>query len=222
MHRPITHLSSGQDLSARVRAGELPAYVEREKDRTELRPALAAAANGEQPPVRLVLITGASLAGKTRTAIEAMRAELPTWRLLIPRSARSLAQLLTAGFGLRHIVVWLNEIQEFLRENEGVERLNRLLDLPTGPIVLLATLSSDAEEALRDTAGWWLLQRAAHRIMLQRRPPRDDFERELARGRSLDDPWIAEALSKIGDRYGIAEWLGAGPQLVPRPRRLAL
>jgi hypothetical protein len=52
VHRPIRHLSSGQDLTERVLAGELPTYVEREKDRTELRPALAAANAGGGPPVR--------------------------------------------------------------------------------------------------------------------------------------------------------------------------
>ena len=122
-------------------------------DRTLLRPALAAAAAGMGPPVRLMLITGTSLAGKTRSAVEAMRAELPTWRLLIPHGAHSLAKLLDHGFHLRHTVMWLNEAQELLGQNSDVEQVERLLDLDTGPTVLLATLRADREDALRGTAG---------------------------------------------------------------------
>ncbi|QYN41198.1 hypothetical protein K1T35_48545 (plasmid) [Pseudonocardia sp. DSM 110487] len=212
VHPPITRLSSGQNLSERVRAGELPTYVEREKD-AELRPALAAAAAGEGPPVRLVLVTGASLAGKTRAAVEAMQAELPTWRLLIPRSARGLAEMLDAQFNLRHTVLWLDEVQEMLEQDIGSEQLNRLLDLPVGPTVLLATLRADTQDAFRDTAGDRLLRRANTRITLHRRPLPAELERALARAHESDDLWLAEALDKIGDRYGIAEWLAAGPQL---------
>ena len=46
-------------------------------------------------------------------------------------------------------------------------------------------------------------------------PPRPrPAPRELNRAAKLDDPWIREALAEIGDRYGIAEWLAAGPQLL--------
>jgi hypothetical protein len=219
VHRPITRLSSGQDLSERLLKGELPAYMEREKDRTELRPALAKVAAGDGPVVRLVLVTGASLAGKTRAAVEAMRAALPTWRLLIPRSAHGLAELLNAEFDLRRTVVWLNEIQELVVQESGAEQLERLLELEAGPTVLLATLRADAEDPLRGTAGGRLLRRATPRITMQRRPPRAELERELARARELDDPWLADALDKIGDRYGIAEWLAAGPQLADQLER---
>lgn len=93
-------------------------------------------------------------------------------------------------------------------------QLERLLDRDTGPTVLLATLRADRDEALSGSAGGRVLDRAAHRIRLYRRPPHAEFDRELTRPHSLDDPWLADALAKIGDRYGIAEWLAAGPQLV--------
>lgn len=220
VHRPITQVRSGEDLvdlTEQVDAGELPAYVVREKDlepRTGLRPVLAEMATGTGPPVRLVLVTGESLAGKTRAAVEAMRAELPSWRLLIPRSAARLGRLLDEHLDLRRTVVWLDEIQEFLDQDTGVEQVDRLLDLPGGPIVLLATLRTDAEASLRGKPAWRLLTRRAHRIILHRRPPRAGLDRELARARQIDDPWIPEAavMSELG--YGIAEWLGAGPQIV--------
>jgi hypothetical protein len=77
VHAPITLLSDGQDLSDRAAAGELPAYVLRGVDETELRPALQAAADGTPPPVRLVVIVGESAAGKSRAAVEAACAVLP-------------------------------------------------------------------------------------------------------------------------------------------------
>jgi hypothetical protein len=40
VHAPITLLVDGQDLSSKVAAGELPGYVLREVDKTDLRPAL--------------------------------------------------------------------------------------------------------------------------------------------------------------------------------------
>lgn len=224
VHRPITRLGTGGeavDLTDRVAAGDLPSYVLREKDLepvTGLRAVLAAMATGTGPAVRLVLITGESAAGKTRAAVEAMRAELGHWRLLIPHSADRLAQLLDHDrdqhLDLRHVVVWLDEIQEVFEQTSGTEQIRRLLALPAGPTVLLGTVRTDREAALRGSAGWDVLDRRAHRIALKRRPSRAELDRELARARELDDPWIAEALDRIGSRYGIAEWLSAGPQLL--------
>lgn len=102
-------------MAARVEAGDYPAYVLRETDldpdpHRGLRATLAAAAGGAGPAVRLMVITGESSAGKTRAAVEAIRAELPAWRLVIPHSAASLKQLLDQHPRLRHTVVWLDEI----------------------------------------------------------------------------------------------------------------
>ncbi len=221
VHAPITLLSDGQDLSARAAAGELPGYVLREVDQTELRPALQAVADGAPPPVRLVVIVGESAAGKSRAAAEAVRTVLPDWTLVVPRRPADLVALhpdQRGGVSPAQVVVWLDEIQHLLTPPDAVAALHRLLDLPAGPVVLLATLRTDAEFALRDSPGWQLLDRADHRITLHRRSPdRDVRERELARARDLadaGDPWLAEALDKTGDRYGIAEWLAAGPQLL--------
>jgi hypothetical protein len=219
VHRPITRLGSGNDLSGRVAAGELPAYVLRETDLdpdpvTGLRATLAEAAAGTGPPVRLVVITGESSAGKTRAAVEAMHAHLGAWRLLIPHGAASLARLLDQHPPLQHTVVWLDEIDRILGDHGGVEQVRRLLTVRDGPLVLLGTLRTDREAALRATPGWELLDRRAHRVPLKRRPPRAELERELERARELDDPWIAEALARMGTRYGIGEWLAAGPQLL--------
>jgi hypothetical protein len=82
-----------------------------------LRARLASAATvGSGRRVHLVLITGESSAGKTRAAVEVMRAHLARWRLLIPYSATRLELLLDQHLDLHHVVVWLDELQDFLRE----------------------------------------------------------------------------------------------------------
>jgi hypothetical protein len=85
--------------------------------------------------------------------------------------------------------------------------------------VLLAILRSDAETALHGTAGWRLLdpRTASHRT-----PPStsgDELELELARARELDDPWIREALTKIGDGYGRCATAGGRRRPGRRPNR---
>ena len=215
VHRPITHMRSGQDLSVRLIEIGLPAYVLRESDLAPggLRARIGAAAAEKR--ARLIVICGDAAAGKTRTALEAMRSILPAWRLLAPYGANSLLSILDGHPNLRHVVVWLDEIQDYLREPNGLVAVRRLLGNLDGPTILLGTVRTDREEVLRGTPGWDLLDRQADRIVLRRRPPGPEFEGELARARQLDgDPWIADALSSIGDRYGIGEWLAAGPQLL--------
>ena len=214
VHKPLTRLRNGDDLSGRLARSGLPAYVLRETDLAPngLRATLTTASSGSS--TRFVLITGDSTAGKTRTAVEAIRAVLPTWRLILPHSAMDLKAILDLHLEMRHVVVWCDEVQEMLREPVGLAQIRRLLAAPSGPIVLMATLRADREEALRGTAEWSLLDRRAERFLIRRRPHRNEFERELVRARELSDPWIVEAVARIGEQYGIAEWIAAGPQLL--------
>jgi hypothetical protein len=201
------------DLTARVMAGELPAYVCRDADLepdTGLRAVLSASIAQPDPPVRLVVVGGEPAAGKTRSAVEAMRAELSDWRLLIPRDVAELRRYST----LPRTVVWLDEIQRLLGEPGGVAEIERLLALADGPTVLLATLSDDQRDSLRGGA-WVLLDQRARWVRLTR----DLADSELARAKELDDPWIAEAVEQTEHGSGIAEWLAAGPLL---QRRLEL
>ena len=214
VHQPITQLSDGTDMTDQVRAGRLPDYVLRTVDEQLLRPALAAAARGEAPAVRLVVVTGESTAGKTRAAVEGARAELADWTLVVPHGPADLMALLDpAAASPRRVLVFLDEVQHFLADPAAATTLARLLELPAGPVVLLATLRSDAEAALTGTPGAALLRPGrALRVPLRRRPDPD----ELARARALaeHDPWLREALGAVDDGYGIAEWLAAGPQLL--------
>ena len=134
VHRPITRLrptqiesgeqDSADNLEVRIGAGELPAYVIRERDlaaRTGLRPMLADMATQSGPSVRMVLISGESAAGKTRAAYEAMNTELAGWQLLVPHNADSLYVLQDEpDLLLGHTVVWLDEAQTVLGAPTGL------------------------------------------------------------------------------------------------------
>jgi hypothetical protein len=103
------------NVAERVTAGEQPAYVGRDCD-AELRALLSSAVVEPNPPVRLVVVGGESGSGKTRTAVQAMRAELPDWRLLIPDGVAALRQY----SNLARTVVWLDEMWWLLGDRDGL------------------------------------------------------------------------------------------------------
>ncbi|MCL9759122.1 hypothetical protein [Frankia sp. AiPa1] len=101
----------------------LPAYVARDVDsaRDGVRARLRAmAARGG-----FLLLVGDSSVGKSRTAFEAVRAELGDWPLLHPAGAVELDTLAAGGSGGR-LVVWLDELQTYLdTDSAGGERRPR-------------------------------------------------------------------------------------------------
>ncbi|MER6359866.1 hypothetical protein [Kitasatospora sp. NPDC001527] len=117
----------------------LPAYVEREHDQV-LRQRLAVVASGAE--TALVVVRGESCTGKTRTAFEAVRACLPTWNLVFPKTPASLLAILEAGVLTSGTVLWLNEAQNYLTGNAGeavAAALRTQLERP-GPVAIVLTL----------------------------------------------------------------------------------
>ncbi|MCM3923327.1 toll/interleukin-1 receptor domain-containing protein [Frankia sp. AiPs1] len=114
----------------------LPTYVVRDVDEAEggLRPRLRkAAARGG-----FVLLLGASSVGKTRSAVEAVRAIFPDWRLIRPVGPGEVATLAENAPG--RLVLWLDELQLYLDGHDGLTRqtMISLLDAPE-PVVVVAT-----------------------------------------------------------------------------------
>jgi hypothetical protein len=106
---------------------KLTAYVLRDHDR-RLRDSLIRLTH---PNARsnLVLVVGTSCAGKTRTLYEAIRAVLPTWQLIAPRTAADLTRSLEAGIP-PSTVVWLDELQDRLTHTgEGPRAANYITEL---------------------------------------------------------------------------------------------
>ncbi|WP_435228408.1 hypothetical protein [Streptomyces sp. Tue6028] len=203
---------------------ELPSYVLRDAD-SELRGHIRRGRDHGG----LVLVHGPSTAGKTRAAAEAIWAELAGWALLVPVVPESLVHLAGARLDLTRTVIWLNELDVYLGAGgRQAEALTRLLALPERPVVVATVRAhqlSDLEEDeghLGSDGGRRPPQdrRAAALVAgLLGRARRVRMERmfsaaELARAEELrEDTRLADALKSAG-RYGVAEALAAGPELL--------
>jgi tetratricopeptide (TPR) repeat protein/type II secretory pathway pseudopilin PulG len=200
-------------LPARV-----PVYVPRDLDaRLDAALAHALASGG------LVLLRGDSTAGKSRAAYEALRRLPGELRVLVPHRRGSLRALLDGRVELEGVVVWLNDLERWLG-GDGLDAglLRRLLGRGDRRVLVLATMRAseyakrspdrdrDHPDLERDVlrAERELLDQAVHFELLRRFSP---AERNRAAERAWD-PRIADALAHAG-RYGLAEYLAAGPRL---------
>jgi hypothetical protein len=127
-------------------AEDLP-YIPRDAD-AELRDRLSA-----EP---FVLVTGPRLAGKTRTAREALVQELPDARMVVPRSAAAFARLVSLDTPTElpgPTVLWLDGLADYLREG-GLD--GRVLDDAAAlkpRMTIVATLSDEERAALLREGG---------------------------------------------------------------------
>ncbi|MFJ9714288.1 hypothetical protein [Streptomyces sp. NPDC101234] len=172
---------------------------------------------------RFVLVVGESTAGKSRAAFEAARAVLPRAALILPDPTEPAALRAAAAAvrGERHSLVWLDDMERYLGSGGLTPHLLERL-APPGSVVL-ATIRAQERARYTDTQG---LSRASvggpggqisrdvltlvHEIRLDRQW----HEREIERARELgDDHRLAHAIDNAA-RYGIAEFLAAGPQLL--------
>jgi tetratricopeptide (TPR) repeat protein len=73
-------------------------------------------------------LRGRSSTGKSRSAFEAVRAQLASWRVDYPRSVGVLVQRLDSGLQPR-TVLWLGELRDYAQSRAGLDALARLGDL---------------------------------------------------------------------------------------------
>ncbi|QNP68125.1 tetratricopeptide repeat protein [Streptomyces roseirectus] len=190
-----------------------PPYVPRDID-DELREHLAASG-------AFVLIVGDSTAGKSRAAYEGLTATLPQHTLIAPQTRTALPYAIEQTAGSPRAALWLDDLERFLGEG-GLSRnmLTRFLDTKGQHRVVLATIrAGELDTYLRTDNGSRPLNREvldalalAHRIDLPRMF--SPAERDRAATRTWD-PRIEAALDHA-DRFGIAEYLSAGPELLHR------
>jgi hypothetical protein len=114
-----------------------PEYVPRDAD-AALRAKVAAAKERSG----FVLLVGGSSVGKTRTAVETVKALLPDWRLVHPTGSAEVIAL--AAVSPPRTVVWLDELQRYLDGEHGLTgwMVRALLDAPE-PVVIISTLWPD-------------------------------------------------------------------------------
>ena len=225
VHPAIRVAAPGDQPGHGRRLSELPPYVPRDVDEEVREAILDAAGHGG-----LVVLVGGSSTGKTRTAYEAVRSELPDWRLLHPADPAELAtavaarQLPRAG-----VVIWLDEAQYYLTgpDRLTIALMRTLLD-PDHPMVLVATMwpqwyeqlttppradmpLSDAEDIDPHRHARQILTTAAQPVRLA-----TFSQAECGRAKVIadEDPRLATALRD--SHYGPTEVLAGAPQLVER------
>jgi tetratricopeptide (TPR) repeat protein len=197
--------------AARRRPGESgpPTYVPRDLD-DRLRDLVLAGG--------FVLLAGDSTAGKSRAAFEAIRTVLPNHTLIAPQDRTALAKVMDTIADLPHVVVWLDNLEQFLGQ-DGLTRTRvaRLLDGTHKHRLILATIRtteldaySEDETARRlNTETLSTLEQATH-VTVQRLFTIAEQRRAAT---LTDDPLIADALARAGE-FGIPEYLAAGPELL--------
>jgi hypothetical protein len=173
------------------------------------------------PDHPFVVVVGDSTAGKSRAAFQAVQTCLPGHWFIQPdpddRSSLQAAKAATVQRG--HCVVWLDDLERYLGAG-GLTAHSLQQMTPAGrDIVVVATiraqesaryggLSDGGDAAGERRAGRGVLE-LAHEIRLQRRWS----DTEVGRAQTFRDRRIADALAHA-DRYGVAEYLAAGPQLL--------
>jgi hypothetical protein len=130
VHRPI-------DVEGA--AGDWPAYVMRD---TDLDPRGVRAAVRDAVGVgAMVLLVGGSSVGKSRCALEALRALVPDWWLLHPADADAVRDLAADMVPGLRVVVWLDELQRYLGGERGLAAASlRMLLQGPGQVVVVGTL----------------------------------------------------------------------------------
>ena len=161
---------------------------------------------------RPVLIVGSSMAGKTRLAAARVAALFPDAFLWAPLPGNALRELLDDGLNIYDFVVWLDDLDRYLTGDSWLDpgMLDRITDAGARVIGTIRRSALDVYRP-RDTA------RPAQWETL-RRFTRIDIARKLSdeEGRRVDANISNLAVRAAIDRYGLAEYLGAGPDAVDR------
>lgn len=204
---------------------ELPLYVRRDVD-DDLRAWIAA----RRGSGGFLLIVGPAAAGKTRTAHQLIQDMLPSWPLLMPASAEKLTAYIHAAPEAGDLVIWLDELQNYLGPGGLSAALIRRILIGPQPVIIIGTIWPHVYDTLTTpparsgdspTAGlaWHelggdvreILATLPRRIDLQ--PSFTAAEQDRARAVADRDPRIAEALAH---GRNLPETLAAAPDLIRR------
>ncbi|MFE0177850.1 tetratricopeptide repeat protein [Streptomyces sp. NPDC059002] len=183
----------------------VPDYIPRDVD-SAVRTALARVRDDGG----VILLVGASTAGKTRCAYEAMRNVMPDHLLVAPSHVSELPDAVTqavrAAKSDTGCVLWLNDTEKFL--GPGGLTLQDIRALRRSGTVLLGTMRSRIRADFPSNE----LVRLAEEFEVPRLWSPSELERVREHLRSKHDDRLRLALEQSED-FGISETLAAGPQL---------
>jgi eukaryotic-like serine/threonine-protein kinase len=169
---------------------------------------------------RFVLVVGQSTAGKSRAAFHAVKTALPKRRIVAPVLG-ALTSIIDNRDVPRRSVLWLDDLDRYLTDGFTPQRLNVVMALRS--VVVVATIrdvqyeeyrpndAQSRQERQEVAAGREVLDRA-RLVRLQRRFSHEELDRADA---FRDDERIVEAIEHA-DRFGVAEYIAAGPDLLGR------
>lgn len=211
--------SPGQQLPAP--GFVLPTYVPRPHD-TQIQRRLESVAAGGA--FELLVVRGSSCTGKTRTAYEAVRAALPHWRLIHPKTAEAVVALVDSQRVTSETVLWLDDAHHLFNEPNGEQAaaaLRHLLERP-GPGLLVATMWPQHYDELVTPASSGTDRHPQTRELLRAFPAVDVPERFHGRSlqdleaRAQHDSALRAALETVSEPGAITQTLAAGPDLLDR------
>ncbi|MEV6828251.1 hypothetical protein [Amycolatopsis sp. NPDC051102] len=227
---PFTDLRPVEDLGvhaairteqAEQTSSDLPHYLPRPHDAL-LRDRLGHAAAGVP---ELVVLYGLSCSGKSRAAYEAVRAVLPGWRVFQPRDADALVAAVTRRRIAAHTVMWLDDARTFFDDPLGDAAAAALRELlrPGSPehpntLVVLVSMWKATWNEYREKTGSHLyhLLTPARGIAVS-----DDFataDPVLLNVAQEADPRVREAMTRVGERGRLTQYLAGGVFLEDRYR----
>lgn len=198
---------------------EFPLYVARDID-----PELDDWIANHRESGGFLLLVGPAAAGKTRTAYELIQRTLGEWQSFMPGTAAQFAEYIESTDNTDSLVVWLNDIQNFLGPVGLKSGLVRRVLADTRPALLIGTIWPDRYEVLnKQPSGSELTDpsrdaREILGILADRKDLLANFtadEYQRARVVAERDPRIDEVV-RDGDHGQLTAMLAAAPELVRR------
>lgn len=192
----------------------LPTYIPRDIDES-LREALI--------QNKFTLLIGDSAAGKSRAGFEVALTAVPDTTFLCPRHPGGIDSVIRSLQVGKSYLVWLDDIERFLGPDGLTSaKLAQMIDRSGYRVKVIATMRSHeydrfgdhVESSIDSDYGSWRDSRDAIRRAVKIRVNRMWSPTELSRAAPhRTDTRINRALT-VAQRFGVAEVLAAGPQLV--------